>query len=133
MDTLTLNTLKHLKTLYKERLPKSLELTKEMCLAAVTSDGHDIYYVPKELLDREMCLAAVIKGGAALLEVPKELRDREICLAAVTRNGFALMDVPYELRDRKMCLAAVRKDKDALNYHVPDELRQSIKDELGLT
>jgi len=44
-----------------------------------------------------MCLAAVSSYGAALEYVPKDLRDYEMCLAAVSRSARAIYEVPEYL------------------------------------
>ena len=66
---------KQLQSIYKNRLPKDIVLTKGICLAAVKQKGgYALKYVPEPLRDRDMCLAAVSQYGGAISYVPEPLR-----------------------------------------------------------
>ena len=43
---------KQLQSIYKNRLPKDIVLTKGICLAAVKQDGDALKYVPETLRDK---------------------------------------------------------------------------------
>ena len=77
----------------------------------------------------EICFAAVKQYGNALGYVPGHLRTEQLCLEAVKQNGYAIRWVPEQLITEAICLIAVKQNKDAL-YWVPEQLRNKIKSAL---
>jgi hypothetical protein len=85
----------------------------DICLAAVSNDGHALKYVmnkrnktfsPEQF--RNLFMTAVnndpgttMGEPTALSMVPIELRDRELSLAAVKKNRRAILDVPPKIRE----------------------------------
>ncbi len=61
--------------------------THQICLEAVTYNGHALEYVKKQT--PEICLAAVKQNGYALKFVKNQ--TPEICLEAVKENDFAFL------------------------------------------
>src|SRR5699024_6937068 len=113
--------------LYLESIGKRAQ-TKEMIEEAVNSftvADHKykiLQLISKKLLTRDICSVAVSKNGLNLEYVPKQHCDVEMCLTAVQCDGCALNYVPRELlfqdRGYDLCLAAVRNDPigAALSY-----------------
>lgn len=104
-------------------------ITYEMCKIAVSRNGLNLKYTPKQYRDTVICLAAVQSDGDALKEVPEQVllgsKGREVCFVAVQNdfNGRALSVVPdCYLRGEEgkaLCEAAVRANGYALE-HVPE-------------
>lgn len=100
-------------------------LTRDICSVAVSKNGLNLEYVPKQHCDVEMCLTAVQCDGCALNYVPRELlfqdRGYDLCLAAVRNDpiGAALSYVPvYYLRGddgEVLCEEAVKANKYAIS------------------
>ena len=86
-------------------MPEKL-IDREMCLAAVKSEGYAIKYVPEKFKDCEMCQEAVKREGVALEYIPENFCDREMCLTAIKQRGDTLQYVPEKFRDREMRLTA---------------------------
>jgi hypothetical protein len=71
--------------------------------------------------DYQVCMAAVTSSGWMLSYIPQDMRDYALCLTAVTSVGLSLEDVPMHLRDYEMCRTAVLSNRDALRA-VPKDL-----------
>ena len=110
-------------------------------------DEYACMFLARRCRARKVLMWLVSVDGFYLERVPPRLRDRELCLAAVSSNGLALQNVPMGLRDMEMCVAAAgcyghgddpgpgRYDLVALgllSHHVPEPLKASIWEELGL-
>ena len=95
-------------------------IDKKAALAAVRWDGHNIEYVPREMLDDEICRVAIEQDGEAVMHLRHtRFLTYDLCLAAVRQTGHALMKIPGEFVDEAICLAAVRNTPFAL-YFVPE-------------
>lgn len=104
----------HLKYYRKENI------TYEMCLVAMQSNGEALTYVPRELRTEEIYREACRTYGLALSVVPQEFLTPAICAAAVENNGEALQYVPKEWRTKEICEKAMRSSFLALQ-HTPVE------------
>ena len=71
---------------------KTLRGDKEVVLAAVTWDGHELLHASEAMKDdRQVVLSAVRSYGWALNDASKALRgDRQVVLAAMVENGSAV-------------------------------------------
>lgn len=122
------------------------EMTEELCVVAVLSNGFAVEYVPSYLrtstvlytaiksqpkcfylvaqdCEHALCVLAVTLFGENLKYVPKELRDREIILCAIAQNphSVAALD-PYEFTT-EIAEIAVKENPVTLAY-LPIDFRE---------
>lgn len=104
----------HLKNFKKENV------TYNMCLVAVQSNGEAISYVPEQYRTEEIYQEACKHGGMVLGRVPKEYMSKEICEYAIASTGLALQYVPDAYRTMELCKKAVSCSSQAY-WYVPIE------------
>jgi len=92
---------------------------KEIALAALSQNGHALYYASDSLKnDQEFILSAVEIRGSALIYASDGLKNNEeVATIAVSNDGSALKYVSVALQgNRDVVLAAVTKDGSALEF-----------------
>lgn len=81
-----------------ERIPVAFR-DEELMLTAVTLRGGNLAQIPpSKRRSRQICHAAVRSDGLALAQVPADLRDFSICMTACNQAPEALFFVPDELK-----------------------------------
>jgi hypothetical protein len=104
--------------------------TREICLAAVMQYSYSLEYVKKQT--NEICLAAILncKQNYEYDHVFKDVKDKNewICMEAVKHNG-CLLDY-IENQTLEMCLEAVKTCKCSLKY-VKEEFKDKVKESLA--
>lgn len=106
---------RHLKHFKKENI------TYNMCMAAVESDGTALWLVPDEFRTEEIIRTALRTSGEILCDFPPELRTKEMCEIAVSSNGKAIDYVPDSLKTRNMYLLAAARTPSVLRQ-IPEEM-----------
>lgn len=101
-------------------------ITPNVCRIAVTRNGLNLKYVPKEFRDVPMCLSAVKSDGGALEDVPEQILlgedGYEICVAAVCNDfhGRSLSNVPACYlcgeKGKVLCESAVKANGYAIEF-----------------
>jgi hypothetical protein len=75
--------------------------TRALCLEAMQTrapGAHALRFVPPGFKDKEMCDAAIKTDGLNLEHVPDDLKTAERCAMACIQNGLAWSYVPYAAR-----------------------------------
>ena len=106
---------KHLKNFKPENV------TYNMCLAAVKSDGNAITFVPEPFRTKEICTEACRSCGVVLKITPKEFYSDELYRLSVQSSGMALEFVPEDRRTAEICRYAVLENPAAFKF-VPSDL-----------
>ena len=81
-------------------------ITYEMCLVAVQSDGKAIDFVPEQYRTKEVYLEACKNNGLMITKVPDSIISEEFYVCAVESNGNALKYIPLERRTKELCKKA---------------------------
>jgi hypothetical protein len=103
-------------------IPKSITITKAMCLEVEKENSFMSNYVRDKLKTVELYLKMVKLYGPTLKYVPDEFKTAKLCLEAIKQNSHALEYVPDELKTMELCLIAVKNNGITLEF-VPDELK----------
>ena len=90
--------------------------------ADLDTDGSVLEFVPREIIDRELCLAAVRSNGWAIQHVPKELLTDETVDAALAAEPDVIAQLPPDRVTPQRARVALAKDGGNLRY-VPEALR----------
>jgi hypothetical protein len=105
-----------------EYVPKERQ-TSRICKLAVKNYGRALQYASDELKTIELCKLAVEKDGSALTFVPAPILTDDIIKVALKNNGRALMYVPPRRRTREVCEVAVAQSPAEGMKWVPLEFR----------
>ena len=78
-------------------LSHELKTDKEVAIAIVTQNGHELRFLPMWWQNKEIGIAAVTSKGTAIMFLSEELRaDEEVCLAAAAQIGTAFLSTESE-------------------------------------
>ena len=115
---------------YNFRLaPAWVKNNKELVLAAVRWDWHDLRYASEELKnDEEIIRVAISKSAYAVQYASKELREKkELMELAINKNGYMFMFTEGEIKtDITLIKFALSKDESAA-IHIPPESMKKQK------